>query len=278
MLQQGRIVLLFDGFDELVTRLTYDRAADHLQTCSTPPRTRPRSSSPAAPSTSSPTAQVLTALGERVGLLPQRRVLAVQDFTPARSAPTWSTATAATAGRRPPAAAARRHPRPARAVPATRGCSASSPIWTTTGCAPSPAPARALSAAGLYQEMLTSWLQYEEQRGQGGAGAAPGLEPGPACGTRSPRSRCGCGTAARAPCASTNSPRSPSTLTGPGGHQALARQTAHAIGSGSLLVRTDEGLFRFIHAPSWSGWWPARQRPGSPAASTSCWHAARSAS
>ena len=30
MLRQGRIVLLFDGFDELVTRLTYDRAADHL--------------------------------------------------------------------------------------------------------------------------------------------------------------------------------------------------------------------------------------------------------
>ena len=31
MLRQGRIVLLFDGFDELVTRLTYDRAADHLE-------------------------------------------------------------------------------------------------------------------------------------------------------------------------------------------------------------------------------------------------------
>ena len=32
MLRQGRIVLLFDGFDELVARVTYDRAADHLQT------------------------------------------------------------------------------------------------------------------------------------------------------------------------------------------------------------------------------------------------------
>ncbi len=32
MLGQGRIALLFDGFDELVLRVTYDRAADHLET------------------------------------------------------------------------------------------------------------------------------------------------------------------------------------------------------------------------------------------------------
>jgi WD40 repeat protein len=32
MLEQGRIALLFDGFDELVLRVTYDRAADHLDT------------------------------------------------------------------------------------------------------------------------------------------------------------------------------------------------------------------------------------------------------
>jgi WD40 repeat protein/3',5'-cyclic AMP phosphodiesterase CpdA/energy-coupling factor transporter ATP-binding protein EcfA2 len=32
MLEQGRIALLFDGFDELVLRVTYDRAADHLET------------------------------------------------------------------------------------------------------------------------------------------------------------------------------------------------------------------------------------------------------
>ena len=32
MLRQGRIVLLFDGFDELVTRVSYERAADHLDT------------------------------------------------------------------------------------------------------------------------------------------------------------------------------------------------------------------------------------------------------
>lgn len=32
MLREGRVVLLFDGFDELVNRVTYDRAMDHFQT------------------------------------------------------------------------------------------------------------------------------------------------------------------------------------------------------------------------------------------------------
>jgi hypothetical protein len=32
MLREGRIALLFDGFDELTLRLTYDKALDHLDT------------------------------------------------------------------------------------------------------------------------------------------------------------------------------------------------------------------------------------------------------
>ncbi len=32
MLQEGRIALLFDGFDELVQRITYSRATEHLET------------------------------------------------------------------------------------------------------------------------------------------------------------------------------------------------------------------------------------------------------
>ena len=30
MLEQGRVTLLFDGFDELALRVTYARAADHF--------------------------------------------------------------------------------------------------------------------------------------------------------------------------------------------------------------------------------------------------------
>ena len=38
------------------------------------------------------------------------------------------------------------------------------------------------------------------------------------------------------------------TLTGLADGQLSLRQRAHAVGSGSLLVRTDAGLFGFIHA------------------------------
>ncbi len=32
MVEQGKVALLFDGFDELALRVTYDRAAEHLRT------------------------------------------------------------------------------------------------------------------------------------------------------------------------------------------------------------------------------------------------------
>ena len=32
MLREGRVALLFDGFDELALRVTYERAAEHLET------------------------------------------------------------------------------------------------------------------------------------------------------------------------------------------------------------------------------------------------------
>ena len=49
MLEEGRIVLLFDGFDELVTRVTYDRAAEHLRVLLDSAGTVPRSSWPPHP-------------------------------------------------------------------------------------------------------------------------------------------------------------------------------------------------------------------------------------
>jgi nucleoside phosphorylase len=52
MLSEGRIVLLFDGFDELALRISYERAAEHFATLIDAARERPRSSSPAARSTS----------------------------------------------------------------------------------------------------------------------------------------------------------------------------------------------------------------------------------
>ncbi|MEE3921750.1 NACHT domain-containing protein [Micromonospora sp. BRA006-A] len=133
MLRQGRIVLLFDGFDELVARVTYDRAADHLETLLQAAEGNAKIVVSSRTQHFKTNSQVLTALGERVGLLPHRRVLAVEDFTPGQIE----------------AFLRNRYGGDERAArermdllagvkdllgsPATRACSASSPTWTRGG-------------------------------------------------------------------------------------------------------------------------------------------------
>jgi NACHT domain len=84
MLREGRIVLLFDGFDELVTRLTYDRAAEHLDTLLEAVQDRAKIIVASRTQHFKSDTQVFTALGERVGALPNRWILSVEDFTQAQ--------------------------------------------------------------------------------------------------------------------------------------------------------------------------------------------------
>ena len=102
-----------------------------------------------------------------------------------------------------------------------------------------------LSPAGLYQKMLDRLDAHEKTGVGGGPGGTPGLGHG-SCGTRSPRSRCALWEADKTRCARTarrgrrNADRARA--------EPLSRQqTVHAIGCGSLLVRSEEGLFGFIH-------------------------------
>src|SRR5262249_34325026 len=81
MLRQGRIVLLFDGFDELVTRTTYERATDHLDTLLAAAVDNAKIVVTSRTQHFQSHGQVFTALGERVGILPQRRVLSIEEFT-----------------------------------------------------------------------------------------------------------------------------------------------------------------------------------------------------
>src|SRR5689334_4069352 len=84
MLRQGRIVLLFDGFDELVTRVSYERAADPLETLLQAAEGSAKIVVASRTQHFRSHEQVLTALGERLGALPSRRVLSIEDFTPAQ--------------------------------------------------------------------------------------------------------------------------------------------------------------------------------------------------
>ena len=85
LLRQGRLVLLFDGFDELVTRISYERAADHLNVLlQRRPGFREGRGGQSYPALQDRLSGADLA-GERVGLLPQRRVLMLEDFTPDQS-------------------------------------------------------------------------------------------------------------------------------------------------------------------------------------------------
>ncbi|MER5638017.1 TIR domain-containing protein [Kitasatospora sp. NPDC002227] len=245
MLRQGRIVLLFDGFDELLNRVSYERAADHLQVLLDAAVDNAKIVVSSRTQHFSSQEQVLTALGERVGMLPQRRLLAVQDFTTAQIrgylVNRYGDETAADRRMRlmgaiPDLLALCRNPRLLSFVADLDHAR----LQAVAGAG------RALSAAGLYQEVLTAWLRFEERRGHGGPGAAPGLgldqlwESVTLLALRLWES-------GRTALPYDELMDIAGVLTGLLETRLPTAQVAHAVGSGSLLVRSDEGMFQFIH-------------------------------
>ncbi|NYI08305.1 TIR domain-containing protein [Allostreptomyces psammosilenae] len=256
MLREGRIVLLFDGFDELATRISFERATEHLQ------KLLDAAVDDAKIVVSSRTqhfrsnAQVFTALGEQVGLLPHRRVLTLEDFTHEQIRVYL---TAHFAG---DADAAERRMRLLSAVPNLLSLCRNPRLLGFVAALDeerlraAAGSGRVLSAAGLYQHLLEEWLEFEEQRGRGIPGAPPGLSTDElwrgvtALALRMweadmPALRMADLTdVARA-------------LAEVAVDQRSVAQLTHAIGAGSLLVRTEEGLFGFIHG-SVAEWLVAR--------------------
>ncbi|MQY39306.1 hypothetical protein SRB17_73280 [Streptomyces sp. RB17] len=246
MLQQGRIVLLFDGFDELVNQVTYDRAAERLQVLLDSAVDSAKIVVSSRTQHFRSQGQVLTALGERVGLLPHRRVLAVREFSPQqiraylvnrydgdeRAADQRLRLLDAV----PDLLALCRNPRLLGFVADLDD----DRLRAVAGAG------RALSPAGLYEEVLTGWLNFEVRRGSGSPGRAPGLSLDQLWDAVT-------ALALRLWESGQDSLRLDEltdvaeTLTGLADARLSVQQTAHAIGSGSLLVRSDDGVFRFIH-------------------------------
>lgn len=246
MLRQGRIVLLFDGFDELVTRTTYERAADHLETLLSAATDQAKIVVSSRTQHFQSHAQVLTALGERVGLLPQRRVLTIEEFTPDQIR-----------------AYLVNHYR-GREQAADERLRLISSVQNLIELSHNPrmlsfvadldeerlrAVARAghgLSAAGLYREILSAWLRGEERRTRGIPGVPGGLSLDNLWQAvtklalrlwEANESVLGVADVAEVA----------DTLIGMLKGQMSAEQTTHALGTGTLLVRDEEGLFGFIH-------------------------------
>ncbi|MFC5666562.1 TIR domain-containing protein [Kitasatospora misakiensis] len=245
MLRQGRVVLLFDGFDELVNRVSYERAADHLQVLLDAAVDNAKIVVTSRTQHFSSHEQVLTALGERVGLLPQRRLIAVQDFTPHQIRGYLG-------NRYGDEEAATRRMRLLEAVPDLLALCRNPRLLSFVAdldhdrLRAVAGAGRALSAAGLYEEVFTSWLRFEERRGHGGPGAAPGLQLDQlwqAVTLLALR----LWESGRSSIPLDEIVDIAGVLNGLAENRMPTPQVAHAVGSGSLLVRSDEGMFHFIH-------------------------------
>ncbi|WP_375539064.1 pentapeptide repeat-containing protein [Actinomadura sp. J1-007] len=245
MLRQGRIVLLFDGFDELVTRVTYDQAADHLETLLSAARDKAKIVVASRTQHFKSQAQVLTALGERVGVLPHRRVLSLEEFAP-------SQVRSYLVNRYGDEDAADARLRTLSGIEELLGLTSNPRMLSFIADLPEDrlrAVARArttVSPADLYREILSSWLAHEAGRVRqaGGPSGLAADDLWQAVGTLALRLW------------ESNEPYLrlaeladvADALTGLADGRLSPHQVTHAVGAGSLLVRTEEGLFGFIHA------------------------------
>jgi len=246
LLRQGRVVLLFDGFDELATRVSYDRAADHLDTLLAAADGRAKIVLTSRTQHFQSDAQVRTALGERVGLLPQRRILQLEDFSPAQI----NRYLVNRYGQNQKGAEERlelidriedlgglsRNPRMLGFV-ADLEAEQLVRVATARGT---------MSAAGLYREILTAWLTFEHRRTSDMPGSYTGLsvdELWHAVTTLALRMWESNEMLLRLD----DVAEVAKALTGLAETPLSPPQATHAVGAGSLLVRAEE-MFGFIHS------------------------------
>lgn len=175
MLEQGRVVLLFDGFDELLTRLNYDSAAEHMATLLQAAVGRAKVVVAGRTQHFKSYDQIATALETQAEPHPDRYLLSVENFT-AEQVHAFLVNRYGTAG---PSADARM--RLLRGIPGLLELACNprmlsfiadldeQRLRTAAGAR------RIIGPTRLYQEILTSWLSYEIERSPERASSQPTL-------------------------------------------------------------------------------------------------------
>ncbi len=252
MIERGRLALLFDGFDELALRVSYDHAADYLQTLLAAATGNAKIVLTSRTQHFQSVTQVRTALGDRVATIAGSRIAVIEDFTDAQIRQFLVNHY----GGDERAAQARfdlldqiqdllglsHNPRMLSFI-ADLGEARLREIQQQHGT---------ISAARLYEEIIRFWLRNEAERQQYGAGL-PSLdkhERRAACSALA--LRLWASTAPAIPLADLSA-EVQATLTGLAERGYAAEEAAQAVGSGTLLVSPAEGAFTFVH-PSVMEW------------------------
>nr|WP_030490998.1 pentapeptide repeat-containing protein [Micromonospora chokoriensis] len=259
LLREGRIALLFDGFDELAVRMTYERAADHLATIVQSAAGRAKVVLTSRGEHFLTDTQVLSALGEQLTGITGRRLVKIRSFDDVQIRRFLY-------NRLNDDKAAQQRLDLLRDVRDLLGLSRNPRMLDFIARIDNERLVAArdatggITAARLYQELLTQWLEFEQRRLDRPGGAPPltvdqlwhGVTVLASALWNSAESGLGVdelGDAADAI----------NALTGPGSGPRRDREHAvHLLGSGTLLVRTGERRFSFVHR-SVLEWLVARQ-------------------
>ena len=246
MLRTGRIVLLLDGFDELALRVSYERAADHLRTLMDAVDGQAKVVLTSRTQHFISDAQVHTALGARVDLVPGRRLAHLEDFTDEQIR---SFLVGLFGG---DTARAEARLELIKDVRDLLGLSRNPRMLSFIAALPeerlrvAQAVSGSIGSAELYRELLGQWLGYEDRR------ACP---PGSALGLGLDERWSAVTALALRLWATTDRYIGLAELDAVAARlvadlvdrQLDADQAAQMIGSGTLLSRTEDGLFTFVH-------------------------------
>jgi WD40 repeat protein/3',5'-cyclic AMP phosphodiesterase CpdA len=246
MVRSGRLALLFDGFDELAVRVSYDRAADYLHTLLEAVSGRAKIVLTSRTQHFQSTSQVRTALGAWVTTLGASRVAVLTNFGD------WQIREFLTkwfAG--DPAEAEARYELLA-SIHDLLGLSENPRMLSfVTGLDRARLEAvkrkhDQISAAELYRELVDFWLIGEAQRQRHSHGMLTLDEQDRLTACRALALRLWTSATSVIP------PQDLSTEVAATLRRLAERgydleQATHTVGSTSLLVRTDEGAFGFVH-------------------------------
>jgi WD40 repeat protein len=247
MLRNGRVALLFDGFDELALRVTYERAADHLGTLLDALDGQAKIVLTSRSQHFRSDQQVRTALAQRIETLAASRVAGLKDFTDSQVEAFLTRFYDGDHAR----AAARmalihdirdllglsRNPRMLGFI-ARLDETRLRQVQARTGT---------ITSADLYRELLDSWLAHESARARP-SGAAPALTTTDRWDALTALAVKLWQTTERTISISELATTTGRVLTTLDAHGLDEGQAAHQIGSGTLLARTGEDTFTFIHA------------------------------
>ncbi len=245
MLEQGRLVLLFDGFDELALRVTYTRAGEHFRALLQAVRGNARLVVTSRTQHFENDHQVRTSLGHEVARLPRSRFTYLEGFD--RSQIRLFLTRWMKDERR-----AEARMREIEQVRDLMGLSHNPRMLSFIAelededLQAAKREGEAITAAGLYEQLIERWFRYEVQRAQP-SGAPP---------TLSPQDRWEAVTQVALRLwdrleASVNvrdlTEEMQARLLSLDANPVDAAGAAFQVGSGTLLQRDGEGNFSFIH-------------------------------